>query len=147
LLREGKRLPAIFITAHADASTAVAAMKAGAIEFLEKPFEGRTLLECVRKGLALDAEWRQSDALYASIAERIRHPSDRERETLELLCAGESNKSMAAKLFLTERAVEMRRSRIMRKLHVRSLAELLDLTTTHRILTKLRQPAAERPNR
>jgi FixJ family two-component response regulator len=144
LLQEGKRLPVIFITAHADVSTAVAAMKSGAIEFLEKPFDRKTLLDRVQKALALDARWRQQDAEYAAIAERIRQLSARERETLTLIQAGESNKSMAAKLFLTERAVEMRRSAIMKKLRVRSMAELLDLTTTHRILTELREAAAER---
>jgi DNA-binding NarL/FixJ family response regulator len=65
------------------------------------------------------------------------------RETLELIWAGESNESMAAKLFLTERAVEMRRSALMKKLQVRSVAELLDLTITHGILTELREAAAE----
>jgi FixJ family two-component response regulator len=143
LVHEGKRLPAIFITADADVSTAVAAMKSGAIEFLEKPFDGQKLLECVRRALALDAEWRRRDATYAAIADRIRHLSDRELETLELIRAGESNKSMAAKLLLTERAVEMRRSRMMQKLQVRSVAELLELATTYDILTELRTaPAA-----
>jgi FixJ family two-component response regulator len=139
LLREGKRIPVIFITAHADVSTAVAAMKTGAIEFLEKPFDRETLLQRVRKAMSLDAQWRHRDAQYAAIEDRIRRLTDRERETLELILAGESNKSMAAKLLLTERAVEMRRSAIMRKLQVSSLAELLDLAVTHRILTELRQ--------
>jgi FixJ family two-component response regulator len=119
-------------------------MKSGAIDFLEKPFDRDALLDSVHKALALDARWRQQDADYAAMAERIRLLSDRDRETLALIQAGESNKSMAAKLFLTERAVEMRRSAIMKKLRVRSMAELLDLTTTHRILTELRDSAADR---
>lgn len=141
LLQDGKRLPVIFITAHADVSTAVAAMKTGAIEFLEKPFDREMLLERVRKALVLDAEWRGRDADYAAMEARIRLLNDRERETLELIQAGESNKSMAAKLFLTERAVEMRRSAIMRKLGVRTIAELFDLCITHRVLADLRQTA------
>ena len=132
LIREGKRLPVIFITAHADVSTAVAAMKSGAIEFLEKPFDRETLLERVRKALELDAQSRRQNAQYAAVADRIELLSARERETLTLIQAGESNKSMAARLFLTERAVEMRRSTIMRKLQVHSVAELLELATTHR---------------
>ncbi len=143
LLSEGKRLPVIFITAHADVSTAVAAMKTGAIEFLEKPFDRETLVDLVRKALALDAQWRERDAVYAALEERVRRLSDRERETLEMIQGGMSNKAMAAKLFLTERAVEMRRSAIMRKLQVRSVAELADLTATHRILTDLRSAAQE----
>jgi FixJ family two-component response regulator len=141
LVREGKQLPVIFITAHADVSTAVAAMKSGAIEFLEKPFDRQTLLDRVQKALSLDAERRQRDSDYAAIADRIRQLSDREMETLLLIQSGDSNKSMAAKLFLTERAVEMRRAAIMKKLQVRSVAELLELTTKHRIFTAIRTPA------
>jgi FixJ family two-component response regulator len=143
LLRDGKRLPAIFITAHADVSMAVAAMKSGAIEFLEKPLDRDTLLDRVRKALAIDAKWRREDAHYAAISERIGLLSDRDRETLALIQAGKSNKSIAASLFLTERAVEMRRSTIMRKLQVHSLAELVELATTHRILTEQRHSTDE----
>lgn len=143
LLREGKRLPVIFISARAEVSTAVAAMKSGAIEFLEKPFDRDMLLEHVRKALALDVQWRQEDERYVAICNRIGLLSDRDRETLSLIQAGKSNKSIAASLFLTERAVEMRRSTIMRKLHVHSLAELLELATTHRILTEQRNSTEE----
>jgi FixJ family two-component response regulator len=144
LLAEGKRLPVIFITARADVATAVAAMKIGAIEFLEKPIDRETLQDRVRKALALDAEWRAGDAQFAELADRIARLSPRERETLAKIEAGESNKSMAAKLHLTERAVEMRRSAIMRKLGVGSVAELVDLTVTHRILADVRQAARSR---
>jgi FixJ family two-component response regulator len=144
LLQEGKRLPVIFITAHADVSTAVAAMKSGAIEFLEKPFDRETLVARIRKALALDAEWRSGDAYFAELADRIARLNSRDRETLEMIQAGESNKSMAARLRLTERAVEMRRSAIMRKMQVRSVAELVDLTVTHRILADLRRAADNR---
>jgi FixJ family two-component response regulator len=144
LLKEGKRLPVIFITAHADVSTAVAAMKTGAIEFLEKPFDRETLVERLRNALALDAEWRERDARFAALAERIARLTERQRETLELIRAGDTNKAIAAKLLLTERAVEMRRSSIMRKLQVRSVAELIDLTSTHRVLDDLRKAAEHR---
>jgi FixJ family two-component response regulator len=144
LLREGKRLPVIFITAHADVSTAVAAMKTGAIEFLEKPFDRQLLLDRVQKALQLDAQWRSQDAEFAELAERVARLSERERETLAMIQAGESNKMMAAKLFITERAVEMRRAAIMRKLQVGTVAELLDLTISHRILAELRQAADDR---
>jgi FixJ family two-component response regulator len=138
LLSQGARLPVIFITAHADVSTAVAAMKTGAIEFLEKPFVPKTLVELVQKALALDAQWRQRENEFAALEQRIGRLSERDQETLDLILAGESNKTMAAKLFLTERAVEMRRATIMRKLQVRSLPELLDLTVSHRILSEVR---------
>lgn len=144
LLQEGKRLPVIFITAHADVTTAVAAMKTGAIEFLEKPFDRETLIGHVRRALALDAEWRQRDADFAALAERVSKLTDRQRETLELIRSGESNKAMAARLQLTERAVEMRRATIMRRLGVRNVAELVDLTATHRILADLRKASDAR---
>jgi FixJ family two-component response regulator len=144
LLNEGKRLPVIFITAHADVTTAVAAMKTGAIEFLEKPFDRETLVDRLRKALALDAQWRQREADFAQLSDRVAQLNDRQRETLELIRAGETNKAIAAKLLITERAVEMRRSAIMRKLQVRSLAELIDLTATHRVLDDLRRAGERR---
>jgi FixJ family two-component response regulator len=144
LLNEGKRLPVIFITAHADVSIAVTAMKTGAIEFLEKPFDRETLVDRVRKALALDAEWRRHDVEFASLNERIVRLSAREQDTLRLIQSGETNKAIAARLSITERAVEMRRSAIMRKLQVRSAAEVIELSATHRILADLRRAAAER---
>lgn len=137
LIREGKRLPVIFITAHADVSTAVAAMKTGAIEFLEKPFQPETLLERVKNALALDAAWRRREAEFNAVAQRIACLNARDRETLELILGGASNKVMAARLFISERAVEMRRARIMRKVQVDSLAELIDLAVTHRVLAEI----------
>ena len=98
----------------------------------------------MRKALALDAEWRAGDARFADLADRIARLNPRERATLAMIQAGEPNKSMAAKLSLTERAVEMRRSAIMRKMQVRSVAELVDLTVTHRILAEIQQTAKNR---
>ena len=144
LLKEGKRLPVIFITAHADVSTALAAMKTGAIEFLEKPFGREVLVNRIQKALALDSEWRRDDAEFAALSERVERLTLRERETLELIQAGATNKAIAVKLSISERAVEMRRSAIMRKLQVRSVAEVIDLSTTYRILADLRRAAAER---
>lgn len=146
LIREQKRLPVIFITAHADVPTAVAAIKTGAVEFLEKPFDGETLQTLLEKALQRDADWRRRDAEITKVDQQIATLTERERETLTLVMAGESNKSMAAKLFVTERAVEMRRARIMQKLGVRSLAELLDLTITHRVLSELRESIRQQPN-
>jgi FixJ family two-component response regulator len=137
LVREGKRLPVIFITAHADVSMAVAAMKTGAIEFLEKPFERETLLEHIQKALALDTAWRRREADFNAVADRIACLNARDRETLELILSGASNKVMAARLFISERAVEMRRARIMRKVQVNSLAELIDVAVTHRVLAEI----------
>jgi FixJ family two-component response regulator len=139
LLREGKRLPVIFITGHADVSTAVAAMKSGAIEFLEKPFDRETLRSRIEQACALDASWRQHDARFAELQLQMQSLTARERETLALIAEGAPNKTIAARLGLTERAVEMRRARIMQKFNVRSLAELLDRVVTYRLLAELRE--------
>lgn len=139
LVQEGKRVPVIFITAHANVSMAIAAMKTGAIEFLEKPFERELLLDRVQKALALDTKWRQRDVEYSALDERIRLLTKRERETLALILVGDSNKVMASKLHISERAVEMRRATMMHKLQIRSLAELVEMAITHRILGEIRQ--------
>lgn len=137
LLQEGKRLPVIFITAHADVPTAVAAMKTGAVEFLEKPFEREALRDHLLKALALDAEWRRHEAEFNAIDQRIARLNARDLETLQLILAGASNKVMATRLLISERAVEMRRAAIMRKVEVQSLAELLELTITHRLAAEV----------
>ncbi|MBX7166274.1 MAG: response regulator [Pirellulales bacterium] len=136
---QGKHLPVIFITAHADVSTAVAAMKTGAIEFLEKPFDRATLLDCVQRALLRDAQLREREADFAALARKIAQLTPRDRETLDLVQQGLTNKAISGRLQITERAVEMRRASIMHKLGVRSLAELIELTSTHRLLTELRR--------
>ncbi len=137
-VREGNQLPVIFITAHADVSTAVAAMKTGAIEFLEKPFDRQGLAARVSRAIELDAQWRKRRVEYRELDARITGLSRTDRETLKLLLDGFPNKVMATHLGLTERAVELRRQRLMQRLHVDSLAELLDLAVTHRVLSDLR---------
>lgn len=134
LLQNGNGLPVIFITAHADVRTAVAAMKTGAIEFLEKPFERDVLQDRIEKALALDAEWRLQEAKLSAMETKIGSLTSRERDTLEMIVEGLPNKVMASRQDVTERAIEMRRARIMQKLGVRTVPELLDLTITHRVM-------------
>jgi FixJ family two-component response regulator len=138
LLRSGVRIPVVFITAHADVSTAVAAMKTGAVEFLEKPFDRGVLVDRVTKALRLDTQWRKQHDRYHELDCQIGQLSRVDRETLDLLLTGVPNKVMATRLGVTERAVELRRQRLMQRLHVASLAELLDLAVTHRVLSELR---------
>lgn len=137
LIREGKRLPAIFISARTDVPTAVAAMKTGAIELLEKPCDHDLLLDRIHKAILLDNRWRSREMVYRALDARIGSLNTREQETLQLILAGASNKVMAAKLYISLRAVEMRRAAVMRKLGARSLAELVELATTHRILGEI----------
>jgi FixJ family two-component response regulator len=138
MVRAGRRLPVIFVTAHADVTTAVTAMKTGAVEFLEKPFERNRLAELIDRALKLDAEWRQADQRFQELDQTIQKLSDNDRETLQLIFDGTTNKAMAAKLFISERAVELRRQRLMQRLGVRSVPELLELAITHRVLSELR---------
>ena len=138
LLREGKRLPVIFVTGDAQVRVAVAAMKLGAVEFLEKPVEPQSLRSSIQRALELDCEWREREAAFNQIDFKIAKLTSRERETLELIVVGQSNKAMAEQLFISERAVEMRRSKMIRKLGVSSTAELLDLAITHRVVSELR---------
>lgn len=138
LLESGCRTPVIFMTAHADVPTAVSAMRTGAIEFLEKPFDRKRLIDLIHRAFTLDAVWREQDSRFHDLDERLQSLSTGERETLELVMAGEPNKVIAGRQGVTERAVEMRRSRLMQKLGVQSTAELLDAAVTHRVLAELR---------
>lgn len=147
LVHDGKRLPVIFITAHADVTTAVAAMKTGAIEFLEKPFDKVTLADRVQKALVVDRSWRESDDRYNSLDRIVQQLSPTDRETLQMILEGVPNKVMAARLLITLRAVELRRQRLMQRLGVRSVAELLEVTITHRVLAELRTVEQEWPLR
>jgi FixJ family two-component response regulator len=141
LVHEGRPLPVIFTSAAPDVATAVAAMKIGAVEFLEKPLSRAVLRDRIDKALRLDRERRASDERFQRLDEQLARLNARERETLALIMSGESNKAMAARLHISERAVEMRRTRIMRKLNLRSAAELLDLAITHRVLSEIRRDA------
>ena len=138
MVQAGQRIPVLFITAHANVSTAVAAMKTGAVEFLEKPFSRERLVMLVDQALQLDKRWRASDERFATLDEQLQSLSKGDRETLDLILDGATNKVMAARLFITERAVELRRQRLMQRLGVRSVAELLEMTLTHRILSEVR---------
>ena len=138
MLRSGKRLPVIFITAHADVSTAVAAMKTGAIEFLEKPFQRSQLTELVERALRLDTEWREGESRFRKLDDVLKQLSPTDRETLDMIFEGATNKAMAAQQFISERAVELRRQRLMQRLGVKTVPELLQLAITHRVLSEIR---------
>ena len=115
--------PIIVMTAHGDVSTAVQAMKAGAIDFIEKPFDDEALLSAI--GAALDHSVSQKTVTDA--AARISFLSPRERQVLQLLTAGKSNKEVARDLGLSSRTVEVHRARLMAHLGVGSLAEAVRL--------------------
>jgi FixJ family two-component response regulator len=134
LTAEGSRLPVIFITAHADVPTVVRAFKTGAAEFLEKPFDRQALLERVRRAMRDDVDRRAQTAHWGEIRNRMAELSPRERQVLRMLLEGTPNKTIATKLCITERAVEMRRSTMMKKLQVSSVAELVRVVTEFEML-------------
>lgn len=141
LSQRGVRIPVVFMTAYADVPTAVEAMKAGAIEFLQKPFERAALVKSLHRALELDREWRSESQDHAQIEGRLNSLTENERLTLQLVVEGNSNKVIASRLSITERAVERRRARIMQKLGVRSLPEALQLAIRHRVISELRAPS------
>ena len=134
LVTLGNRLPVILMTAYADVPMAIRALKAGAAEFIEKPFNARDMLERIQVALASDRENRASTANWEEFSRNLAELTEKERETLTLLLEGTSNKMMALQLDVTERAIEMRRASVMKKLKVHSVAELIRQVTQFELL-------------
>ena len=125
LQARGCRLPILFMTGHGDVPMAIRAMKAGAFDFIEKPFQGETLLKRVREALAVDAQQRRRQAIRTEAAARLALLSPREREVLDHIVAGQYNKVIAAELGISISTVEIHRKRVMEKLQAASLADLI----------------------
>ena len=117
-------IPVIFITGYGEVAAAVWAMKAGAMDFLEKPFSEQMLLACIEQAMACDAETRQVQARRTAFAARLAHLTRREREVLDLVLAGLLNKEIALHLAISQRTVELHRRRIMQKLQAESAVDL-----------------------
>ena len=130
LAREGYRLPVIIITGHGDVPMAVRAMKAGAVDFIEKPFNDEFLLDSIRRALAVDAEQRGLQVRQAEIATRLALLTPREHEVMEMVAEGRSNKEIANALGVSAKTVEAHRARVMEKMEARSLAELVRMVLT-----------------
>jgi RNA polymerase sigma factor (sigma-70 family) len=118
-------IPIIFITAHGDIPMAVRAMKAGAIDFLSKPFRDQDLLDAVQTSLAQDRNRRQRDSELAELKKRLEGLTPREKEVLPLVISGRSNKEIAAEIGTSEITVKVHRGNLMRKMQATSFAELL----------------------
>ena len=121
------RIPIIIITGHGDVPMAVRAMKAGAVDFIEKPFNDEQLLESIRNALNLDNEQRSDQAERAKIAALLDHLTSRELEVMEMVTNGKSNKEIAATLGVSAKTVEAHRARVMEKMEASSLAELVKM--------------------
>ncbi|HEY7581627.1 MAG TPA: response regulator FixJ [Acetobacteraceae bacterium] len=124
----GIQLPVIVMTGHGDVPVAVQALKAGATDFLEKPFDDEQLLSAVNAAIALSQQARDRAAAVADVATRLTTLTPREREVLDRLVAGQPNKTIAYDLGSSPRTVEVHRARVMEKMGARSLAELVRMT-------------------
>ena len=125
LTKNGVSIPIVFITAHGDVPMASRAMKAGAIEFLMKPFQKEELLAAVHHGLEKDRLRRQAEAELSVLESRVAQLTQREREVRDLGVTGLINKEVGAQLGLSELTVKIHRCRMMQKMKATSLAELV----------------------
>lgn len=126
----GIALPVIMLTGHGDVSLAVRAVKAGAIEFLEKPFERTTLLAAIDEALGRAERGVRGELAAADAVVRLAALTPREREVLNLIAIGRPNKLIAFDLGIATRTVEVHRAHLMEKLHTRSLSEVLRIAFT-----------------
>ena len=122
-------VPIIFITGHGDVPMAVKAMQAGAMDFIQKPFRDQDLLDKIHKALQEDRERRNSRREVSVIRERLDTLTPRETEVMQKVVQGCANKVIAMDLGVSQRTVELHRARVMHKMRVRSLAELVRLTS------------------
>ena len=127
LSRAGVHVPIVFVSGHGDVAMAVRAMKAGAIDFLTKPFRSQDLLDAVFAALERDNARRKMQQLHSDIREYYRSLSRREREVIRSVAAGKLNKQIAAELGLSEVTVKVHRVNAMRKMHATSLAHLIKM--------------------
>lgn len=128
-LEEAKlNIPIVFVTGHGDVPTSVRAMKAGAVDFLEKPFEDRDLLESIYRALDASRERRADRAERAVIRQRIDSLTPREHQVLALVVTGMLNKQVAGELGAAEKTIKIHRGRIMAKMHAKSLVDLAWMT-------------------
>ncbi len=127
LNESGIGIPIIFMTAHGDVPMVRKVLKAGAIEFLTKPFQKEELLQSVRQAFAFDRERRTEEAARESILARLSLLSEREREVLAMVTAGLLNKQIASKLNLSEVTVKLHRRHVMEKMQAESLADLVKM--------------------
>jgi RNA polymerase sigma factor (sigma-70 family) len=130
LLRRNVRLPVIIITAHGDIAAARATFKAGAVDFIEKPIDDEQLVAAIRTALDRDAEARHDAARAAELAARIDRLTERERQVLDRVVAGLHNREIAAELGLSPRTVEVYKTRMMEKLQVHRIPDLVRLVIT-----------------
>ena len=138
LIKSSIEFPIIFISGHGDIPMTVRAIKAGAIEFLTKPFRDQDLLDAVQLGVEKDRARRRDGAATAELRERYNSLTPREREVMALVVTGRMNKQIAADIDLSEVTVKLHRGNVMHKMRAKSLAELV------RMADRLALPAGQK---
>jgi FixJ family two-component response regulator len=125
LSRLGIKMPVIFITGHGDIPMTVKAMKAGAVDFLTKPFRDQEILDAVTAGLERDRNRRSEERFHSDVQARFASLTPRERQIMALVTGGLMNKQVAGKAGISERTVKIHRGNVMRKMQAKSLAQLV----------------------
>jgi FixJ family two-component response regulator len=138
----GCRRPIVFVSGHGDVPSSVRAMKAGAVDFLTKPVSAEDLLAAVERAVRQDDLMRRSRAELQVIGERLKTLTPREREVLQHVVAGQLNKQIAADLGTVEKTIKVHRSRLMGKMGVRSVADLVRLAERMGIAAVIEQAAS-----
>ena len=141
LNRRGLSIPIIFLTGHGDIQMAVKTLKLGAVDFIEKPFRDQTLLDSIKNALELDQDRRMSSRAAAEFEQRMAKLTPREMQVMNRIVEGQANKVVAAELDVSERTVEIHRSKVMAKMQAQSLAHLVRMVLNH----SLDGPAAQQP--
>ena len=140
-LEQGSCPPIVFITGHGDLPSSVRAIKAGAVDFLTKPFREEDLMRAVHAAIEQDREARRTRAVLAELHQRLSRLTPREREVLPLVVSGLLNKQAAAELGISEITLQIHRGNIMKKMEAGSLAELVRMAATLEIpMTHFRHP-------
>jgi FixJ family two-component response regulator len=127
LRQAGRDLPIVFITGDGDVPSTVSAMKGGAVDFLQKPFNDEDLLDCVQRALAHSVQNRAEQAARHEVQGRLRQLTRREHEVMRQVITGKLNKQIAADLGVSEKTIKVHRGRVMQKMRVDSLVELARL--------------------
>jgi FixJ family two-component response regulator len=135
LQRLGIFLPVILVTGYGDIQMSVRGMKAGAVDFLTKPFRPQDVLDAVAAALARDRERRKEDAAVSAIRRRFETLTPRERQVIALVTDGKMNKQMAGELQLSEITIKVHRGAVMKKMGARSVADLVKMTELLRLST------------